>query len=209
MAKFPASRIFKLQNELNILSGRDSLRCGGGSDEACKAEFCYDYFLAIYSEGDELMNNFVWKHWSAESKAGGRWVLLDAQNLLVELADIWLFVTSLCQCAGVTRQEYMAGCLALPKKAAAMAPGSQIVGLAMNLVFAAKQTAESRRCRKDKALKTLKMLVALTAKCGLDAGGISALYLQKAEIHAGRMRRGRKQVGDLLAEEENRRISLV
>jgi len=205
---FPAARIYRIQHEINILSGRDSVACGKDiASDACK-EACFDYGIAIFSEINELMDNFVWKHWSSEAKAGNRWQLVNTQNLLVELADLWLFVTSLCQCAGIDSRTYAKACLVLPEKTTRRKKGDAIVKTALKLAPLAMRVSEDNVDRKMASLLALQCLICLTAQCGVSASGIAQLYLQKAKIHKSRMLRGRKQHGDTLAEKENELIKI-
>ena len=207
-ATFPSAKIYRLQHEINILSGRDSVLCGAsGSREEMDAA-CFDYFIAIFSEANELMDNFVWKHWAAEAKDGKRWRLVDRQNLFVEMADLWLFVTSLCQCAGVRSREYGKACRELPARVRPRKGGEVLVRAVLELANSARATAVAWQERHQCALICLDQLIRLTADCGLCAQDVSEIYQQKATIHKERMRRGRKQHGDKHAEIENKNVHI-
>jgi len=208
MTSFPASKIYKLQHQINILSGRDSVQCGREWPSENRRDACFDYFIAIFSEVNELMDNFVWKHWAAEAKSGHRWALVDKQNLYVEIADLWLFVTSICQCAGVTSREYADVCVKLSEGAPRRAPGKRIVESALSLSLAA-QFVPDAVAPKDSAIAVLIALIRLTTLCGISAEQIAKLYIQKAQIHKERMLRGRKQHGDTLSEIENKRVGIA
>jgi hypothetical protein len=73
------------------------------------------YSHALLSECSEFMENFVWKAWSKEAKAGKRWCLSNPnaetgkgtiQNVRQDIIDLISCVTSIMQTSGFNQQEW-------------------------------------------------------------------------------------------------------
>jgi hypothetical protein len=186
-----------------------------------------DYRLALISEVAELMDNCYWKHWSTEAKAGRRFELLNAkatsgegsaQNVVVEIIDILFFTVSLIQLLDGSLREpgtesfksdwvllWTMGWDAASIKAAkisakqgSLSPAdmSEILNRAVALLGAA---CGSR-------IDLVPDLIALMAAAGLTWSEVARLYSIKLVKNYERQLRGRKQVGDNLAEQENSEV---
>jgi len=83
--------IWKLQRELNIIIGRDTV----GDPE--KEKWFVDYTIALHDEATELFNCFSWKWWSLEYKEQGPYKLIDPENAKIEAIDCLHFLISLMQ----------------------------------------------------------------------------------------------------------------
>lgn len=94
--------IYKLQGELNVIIGRDTIN---SSD---KYGWLYDYLEAFDSEVFELKNCINWKHWIAESKNGKQYLtILDPANAKLETIDILHFFVSICQITDIQKLDFI------------------------------------------------------------------------------------------------------
>jgi hypothetical protein len=92
--------IDKLQRELNIVIGRDTV---GDKD---KLKWSTDYHIALMSEAHELMNCTSWKWWSIEGKEDLHKKIINLKNAKIEAIDILHFLVSLIQIHDVQVEDY-------------------------------------------------------------------------------------------------------
>lgn len=151
-----------------------------------------NYFLALLSEVNEHQECYIWKHWAKETKDGRRWEALDPQNAKVEAIDILFFFISLLQVNGTKEEDFFhVWDAAWADKD--LAPAKNPVIEAANLLLE----------RTHLGVYTLVKLLKFYFPTEADA---LSVYQKKLQVNYDRMKRGRKQVGDTLAEEENKSI---
>ncbi len=173
------------------------------------------YHLALASEVAENFENSFYKHWSAEAKQGRRFELIHpgkesgegtAQNVLVEITDITFFTVSLLHILGMTESEWIAiwgskatweGVYGHPANKSDL---KAITRLSLDLLTATGNKPFNHPAGKKEIAMTLAKLCQAS---GLGWERILSLYAQKLVKNYERQLRGRKQVGDTLAEEEN------
>lgn len=83
--------IYELQRELNIIIGRDTV------DDKTKIKWGFDYFVALMSEAQELLNCTNWKWWTKEGKKSQYFNIVDLKNAKIEAIDCLHFLMSLIQ----------------------------------------------------------------------------------------------------------------
>lgn len=92
--------INKLQRELNIVIGRDTV---GDKD---KLNWSTDYHIALMSEAHELMNCINWKWWSIEGKEDQHKKIINLKNAKIEAIDILHFLVSIIQIHDIQVENY-------------------------------------------------------------------------------------------------------
>lgn len=83
--------IYKLQHELNMLIGRDTV------NDKNKIKWSVDYNIALSSEAQELTDCINWKWWSVEGRTDQYKKIIDLENAKVEAIDCLHFLMSLIQ----------------------------------------------------------------------------------------------------------------
>ena len=94
--------IFKLQNKLNCLIGRDTL------NDKNKNDWLFDYTFALHDEITELLNCIDWKWWSKTVKENPEKqykVFINKENAKIEIIDIIHFYVSICLITDVMPRE--------------------------------------------------------------------------------------------------------
>src|SRR4249920_1414177 len=86
--------LFRMQKALNERIGVHT----DGMDEAAKAKWILNYCLAIRQELAELTDSVPWKWWAKYQK-------YDEQNVRVEVVDLFHFLISLAQVAGMSADD--------------------------------------------------------------------------------------------------------
>jgi len=81
--------IYKLQRELNIIIGKDTV------EDPDKLKWSTEYFIALISEAVELMDCINWKGWTTEGKVDQYKRIIDLKNAKIEAIDCLHFVMSL------------------------------------------------------------------------------------------------------------------
>jgi NTP pyrophosphatase (non-canonical NTP hydrolase) len=216
--------IWTAQNELNRVShptGKGTLEFDPNSESELILQTLGDYEAAIMSEVSELQDNFYWKHWSAEAKAGKHWEVIDEaarQNIKVEIADMLFFLISMLHLA---KCKFEGSSFKDTWLRQAGQPNPEPVGF----------SPETNRRANLEARSCLSELMGLTRSASLCNHPVMGLYARQAighyfamayafytpeelyeayakklVINFERMKRSRKQVGDDLAEKENQTI---
>ena len=172
-------------------------------------ESFYDYLLALLSELNELKDCVIWKHWCKEAKDGKRWEIADPQNASVEVIDILFFLISLAQISGLSPNLI----LELNKtpdevEEFKIVPGRWLVGFVTEAsVVLGTAFHEIEPVNIRKYVKTQFYYWFLyTNILGLSDEQIMDLYNKKWEVNMNRLQRGRLQIGDKLADDENAAI---
>jgi len=83
--------INKLQGELNVLIGRDTI------NDPDKDKWFFDYAVALHDEATELFNCCNWKWWSTEGRQDQYQKIIDLPNAKIEAVDCLHFLISLIQ----------------------------------------------------------------------------------------------------------------
>lgn len=179
-----------------------------------------DYCLALASEVNELGENCFWKHWSSEARAGRRFQLLSpegqdgngtAQNVLVEITDIAFFTVSLLQAYGMSALAWVkafgdeAGWQGTYGSPGTPADMREILRVALKL---SSDAGQRPFCSHLGRVALARGLQKLCMAAGLGWRDLLSLYSQKLVKNYERQRRGRQQVGDLVAERENAAVLL-
>lgn len=86
--------MFAMQKELNRRIGQDT---DAMTDEQ-RIEWILNYSRALGQELAELVDSVPWKWWAGYQR-------FDAQNVKVEIVDIFHFLISLAQTAGLTADD--------------------------------------------------------------------------------------------------------
>ena len=86
--------MFAMQKELNRRIGQDT---DAMTDEQ-RVEWILNYSRALGQELAELVDSVPWKWWAGYQR-------FDAQNVKVEIVDIFHFLISLAQTAGLTADD--------------------------------------------------------------------------------------------------------
>ncbi len=86
--------MFAMQKELNRRIGQDT---DAMTDEQ-RVEWVLNYSRALGQELAELVDSVPWKWWAGYQR-------FDAQNVKVEIVDIFHFLISLAQTAGLTAAD--------------------------------------------------------------------------------------------------------
>jgi hypothetical protein len=219
-AKAAAEFIWFHQDRLNSIShpnGMGTIEMGKRLSEADKRAVVRDYELALLSEVNELQENFFWKHWSAEAKAGKRWMLLHpdeaagegtAQNVRLEITDLLFFTVSLLQTKGYAESDWVEiwgaliqwqrqdGVVHSPEN---VEDAKDIIAGGLTLIASTRSLAtNSVSCAPElSALLNIYRAAGITWEKALD------LYAQKLIKNYERQARGRKQLGDEMAGAEN------
>lgn len=195
--------LFHLQAELNRLAGIDTYAIGRSDDVARKHAAIFDYSLALRSELGEALDCVFWKHWSAEAKAGRRWEIADAQNLVVEAIDCLFFTTALAQCAGMTDLEFsnVANEASLRR--------SRLRDKKLDGMRIVCRLEEIHKIISAHEVPAARVFDFLLSDLDLTIAEVIDLYYQKWVINIERLHRGgRKQIGDEHADEENRSVRI-
>lgn len=215
--------IWNAQNELNRVShpsGRGTLDWSPYDMDDIELAL-QDYEAALLSEVSEFQDNFFWKHWSAEAREGRRWEPISEeaiQNTKVELADILFFLLSSLHLANCCFEGD--GMLeAWEKSANRQWPEPE--GFTTDAIEKANHSVRSCLIEVGKIVRTIRtqqsqILLAfaqqavasyLDAACRFySAEELYEAYHKKLEINFQRIERKRKQVGDTMAEDENKTI---
>lgn len=85
------NEIYQLQQKLNIIIGRDTV------NDKDKLKWGTDYYIALMSEAQELMNCISWKWWTVEGKQNQYKKIIDLENAKIEAIDCLHFIISLIQ----------------------------------------------------------------------------------------------------------------
>jgi len=215
-----AAWIWKWQDRLNavlLCLGSGTIAIGQGNDKLLQRDVLQKFLRAFISEFAENMNNFYWKHWSAECREGRYFQLVQTadqpgtnrgQNVKVELVDMLFFLVSLLQVAGYPGERWIvhwgnAARWNNPRNGFDPATNRAVVDLTMDCLFhlaGYMQTGE----RSQLGLAIVK----LRDSCSLVYSWqiIHEAYAAKLAINLERQARGRRQVGDALAERENQTV---
>ncbi|MFH1066402.1 MAG: dUTPase [bacterium] len=86
--------IFRMQRELNQRIGVDT----SSMNEEERKKWILNYCRAMTQELAELTDCVPWKWWAKYQK-------FDEQNARVEIVDLFHFLVSLAQCAGMTAED--------------------------------------------------------------------------------------------------------
>lgn len=92
-------KIYKMQHELNILVGRDTI------NDPEKQKWLFDYTFAASSECQELMDCCNWKFWSDEGHTDQYQKILNLKNSKIEAIDILHFLISIFQILDMTPDD--------------------------------------------------------------------------------------------------------
>ncbi len=88
------SQMFSLQKELNKRIGVDT----DSMDDDKRVEWILNYSRALGQELAELVDSVPWKWWA-------KYQTFDKQNARVEIVDLFHFLISLAQTAGLTADD--------------------------------------------------------------------------------------------------------
>ena len=216
--------LWRRQGIFNKACGSDTIQIGkevrrsGSNGYIILDAKTFDYVLAIISEVGELMNCVLWKHWSKEAAEGRRFEIHDQQNLKVELIDLLFFITSLAQVTGNYAVEMqfdtalstpigIRGGVSLGK--AITLSCVTLLSCVTNDIFDVNHGVEipANLHRVETSVKSMfHIWCALAINFIGDKSEIFNLYHQKYNTNVARQIRGRAQVGDELADSENRAI---
>src|SRR3989338_2552488 len=94
ISKDKLDEIFCLQRELNLRIGVDTASMTGEERIQCVLNYC----RAMSQEVAELTDSVPWKWWAKYQK-------FDKQNARVEVVDLFHFLISLAQVAGMTADD--------------------------------------------------------------------------------------------------------
>lgn len=92
--------INKLQRELNIIIGRDTVL------DKEKLKWSTDYHIALMQEAHELIDCISWKWWSVEGKNNLHKDIINLKNAKIEAIDILHFLVSLIQIHDIEIVDY-------------------------------------------------------------------------------------------------------
>lgn len=206
-----------LLNKISHPSKMGTLEIGQHSDKDFQDTVLWDYRYAMLSEINEAMENVYWKHWSKEAKEGKRFQFISdsengegtLQNLRLELIDCLFFLVSYLQAAGVTSHKWINSWgdeenwnqitqLVDQYKLSEPDKNKQIINTLLNF--------NSNLSHPDFFRFLPNQLMECFVLTGLGWEEVLNLYSQKLQVNIQRQLRGRKQVGDELAEQENKSI---
>lgn len=201
------AEIYRLQQSLNDLCGQPLEL----TDSRKTRERRSNYALALISECGELIDCVLWKHWTAEAKAGRRWEVVDEQNARVETIDILFFLTSLFQQGGFDEATYertmsRPSHLVVPHR---KPPGEVIVSAAVQLLGLSEAWYHTPDISllwgslASAQLSWADICVALN----LTVADVFRLYGQKYDINVKRQQRNVAQVNDNERHVENRSVN--
>lgn len=212
-----STQLWNKQDELNVLSHplgstvRNGIECGERAGEQFD-----DYKFALLSEISELQENYFWKHWSKEAKEGKRFRLLapraesgigSFQNVRLEIVDILFFTVSLLQVCRCPKELWSKHWESEWPKISKAPRGTKstklILQYASDLMFSANWQLKMPELDVNYVIDAMKNLC---AAAGLDRDEAFRLYKLKLKKNIERQLRGRRQVGDKLAEIENKQV---
>jgi hypothetical protein len=223
--KEAACFIWYHQDALNAISQEHkigTIKLGQATHDNClkpkQIEALENYSMAILSECNELMENFFWKHWSAEAKEGKRWCLINPnketgigtiQNVRLEIIDLLFFVTSLLQASGYNPQAWKdIWERSYPQPEDYSGLPRQNKGISILCIRLAGKTAHysDDPFFRSQGTPMLYTLFRLFQQAGMSWELTLNLYAKKLIKNYERQIRGRKQVGDPLSEKENSEV---
>ena len=175
----------------------------------------FDYYLALKDESSELVNNFIWKHWSKETREGKRFHLINpdgasgegtAQNVAVELIDIVFFTVSLLHIRNA--EEVWLKIFGSEKTWEPRYDHNGRGHPSSNRSILEALWRFEKSILHDDNGQAIHALIDMFYFAGLSWRELADLYYNKLKINYARQARGRLQVGDALAHDENSSISV-
>jgi hypothetical protein len=206
-----------LLNKISHPSEMGTLDIGNSNNIELQEQVLWDYRYAMLSEINEAMENLYWKHWSKEAKDGNRFKLISSaedgegtlQNLRLELIDCLFFLVSYLQASGSTSHMWINS----------WGDEQNWEDVKNDLKLESLSLEERNKLLLQTLLKlngnlsfpdlfhfTPLQLMQCFILTGLNWNDVLNLYSKKLKINQDRQARGRKQVGDEHAEQENKSV---